>query len=104
MANTGLTTVPEPSLITLQIIHFHNFLTIMENSEMYVFDSVKGIYKPNAEKLIRALIRKEYPNANVHTRNEVVADIQDRTFVQRTDFDNHKDKTFFHKYRYWIRF
>jgi len=93
MANTGLTTVPEPSLITLQIIHFHNFLTIMENSEMYVFDSVKGIYKPNAEKLIRALIRKEYPNANVHTRNEVVADIQDRTFVQRTDFDNHKDKT-----------
>jgi len=93
MANTGLTTVPEPSLITLQIIHFHNFVTIMENREMYLYDKIMGIYKPYAETAIRAMIRQDYPNCKVHDRNEVLADIQDRTFIRRTDFDNHKDKT-----------
>jgi len=93
MANTGMIEVPEPSLITLAIIQFHNFKTIMENSDMYVFDKIAGIYKPDAEKLIRSLIREQYPNANVHTRNEVLADIQDRSFIRRNDFDNHKDKT-----------
>ncbi len=83
---------PTPALISLQLMGFHKFKTIMETKEMYVYDKIEGIYKNQAELLIRSLMRTDYPNHKTNDANEVIRDIQDRSFIRRVDFDNHKKR------------
>lgn len=81
---------PTPALISLHLMGVHHFKTIMETKEMYVYDKHKGIYLPFADKFIRSSMRQFYPNHKTNDFNEVIHDIQDRTFIRRQDFDNKK--------------
>lgn len=61
------------------------YKTMRDTEEVYSYE--EGIYKPNGEIEIKALIEKLYPKATTHNINEVIAHIQRRTYVNREDFD-----------------
>jgi len=62
------------------------FKTMSDTEEIYYYDN--GVYKPKGETLIKSFVEVHYRNTSTNRVNEVLAHIQRKTFVDRSEFDS----------------
>lgn len=80
---TGDTSTNED--VALYVMSLHYFKTMKDTGEIYYYKN--GIYHPNGEALIQAIVERHYKNATIHVVNEVLGHIRRKTFVDRSEFD-----------------
>ncbi|MFY3741233.1 MAG: putative DNA primase/helicase [Candidatus Nitrosomirales archaeon] len=66
---------------------FH-LATLRDTKEIFWYDHLAGIYKPNGEVLIEEYCKKEIPSCSTHFRNEVINHIKILTYRDRSVFDS----------------
>jgi len=65
------------------------FITLRDTDEVYWYDEIEGIWKPNGETKIKEMARKFLGEfAKTHYINEVVNAIKETTYVDRNVFDS----------------
>src|SRR5207249_3455211 len=69
----------------------HVFLTLEDTDELLVYDEKEGIYKPNAEALVKHELQMYLKEITGHAVNEVVTKVKQRNYVKRELFDADPD-------------
>ncbi len=69
-----------------KIMESYHFITLRETNEILVYED--GVYKPEAETLIKEECEKRIRNCSSYMRNEVTKTIQASTYASRHDFDS----------------
>ncbi|MBI2547617.1 MAG: hypothetical protein HYW23_04200 [Candidatus Aenigmarchaeota archaeon] len=78
-----------PKLLAEAIMEKTQFITLNDTQEVYFYDAVEGIWKPNGETLIRATGTVFLEDkTQQHFLNETLDYIKSRTYKDRTIFDN----------------
>lgn len=71
-----------------RMVERYHFKTMVDNDEMRYYDNTKGIYRTNAEALIKSLVEvKFHGRLNNSDVNEVIGQIQRCTYIDRDAFD-----------------
>jgi hypothetical protein len=76
---------------TEQIMNEFTFATMTDNGEMYYYDKERGYYIQNAEWKIKEFIQLMRPGVSTHIKQEVINQIKDSTYVERSRFDSNPD-------------
>ena len=73
------------------LIEEYHFRTIRDNGDIWYYDSRKGIFVPNAESIIKERLEADFGYSEKpitsHQKNECIVHIQDRTYINRDDFN-----------------
>ena len=78
-----------PQKLAEDILNEVKIITLRDTEEMYYYDSSEGIWKPNAEALIKEKVAKKLGDkCKSHYINETLSFIQAVTYMDRSVFDN----------------
>ena len=78
-----------PQKLAEDILSEVKIITLRDSEEMYYYDVSEGIWKPNAEALIKEKVAKKLGDkCKTHYINETLSFIQAVTYVDRSVFDN----------------
>ena len=78
-----------PQKLAEDILSEVKIITLRDTEEMYYYDASEGIWKPNAEAVIKEKVAKNLGDrCKTHYINETISFIQAVTYVDRGVFDN----------------
>lgn len=78
-----------PQKLAEDILSEVKIITLRDTEEMFYYDASEGIWKPNAEALVKEKAAKKLGNkCKTHYINETISFIQAVTYVDRSVFDN----------------
>ena len=66
----------------------NHFVTLRDSKKIWYWDRVTGLYLPNGESYIEELVEKITNQTQIKTRNEVIAIIKSKTYINSDDFFN----------------